>query len=440
MTGGCEGGERIDATGPAHAVPDGSTPSMAPADEPHVYRSVLPNGLRLVVRERPDGDVLAISVGIRGGSRDEADATVGAAHFMEHMYFQGTPARPDAADIDRDIEATGGWTNAWTGWESVNFQVVVPGEAFDLALDVIADQMVNSLFAADKIDKEREVVLEELNARLNAPSTRAFDSFMVDVFGTHPARNLPIGNRDTIGHSTREVLVSFRDTFFVAPNMTVAVVGNVQHDAVYEQAARAFAGLRVAPVPMRAVATLPPPVIRTRQATSPAQQARIVLGGPTRGLDSPDRYVMHVVEALLGEAGRRLEREIVDRRALASSVGAFYLELTDIGIWGVAAGTRSADVDAVVDLVRAELQRLRDEPISQPDLSEAKAYIQGNRLLHRERSVDLAEELSDGDVLGYYEPLAAFLAHIQAVTPADVQRLARSFLDPDAFTLVVLRP
>ncbi len=97
-------------------------------------------------------------------------------------------------------------------------------------------------------------------------------------------------------------------------------------------------------------------------------------------------------------------------------------------------------MDAVVDLVRAELQRLRDEPISQPDLSEAKAYIQGNRLLHRERSVDLAEELSDGDVLGYYEPLAAFLAHIQAVTPADVQRLARSFLDPDAFTLVVLRP
>src|SRR6185503_14883778 len=109
----------------------------------------------------------------------------------------------------------------------------------DLAVDVIADQMVNSLFAGEKIDKERKVVLEELNGRLNSPSSKAFDLFLLEVFGDHPAHNLPIGNRETIDHSTREVLVSFRDTYFVAGNMAVAVVGDVEHEEMFEKLDRA---------------------------------------------------------------------------------------------------------------------------------------------------------------------------------------------------------
>src|SRR4029079_17895095 len=102
----------------------GTVSSAAGApEEADVYRTVLPNGMRAIVRERPGTEVVAISVATRGGSRHERRETVGAAHFMEHMYFQGTPGRPDAADIDREIEAKGGWTNAWTGWESINFQV-----------------------------------------------------------------------------------------------------------------------------------------------------------------------------------------------------------------------------------------------------------------------------------------------------------------------------
>ena len=223
------------------AVGGNVSAAVRSADEPDVYRTVLPNGMRAVVRERPESEVVAISVGIRGGSRDERRETVGAAHFMEHMFFQGTPRRADAADLDRELEARGGWSNAWTGWESINFQVVTATDDLDLAIDVISDQMANSLFAADKIDKERRVVLEELNGRLNSPTSKAYDLFLVEVFGDHPARNLPIGNRQTINSSTREVLVSFRDTYFVAGNMAVAVVGNVKHEAIFQKLATAFA-------------------------------------------------------------------------------------------------------------------------------------------------------------------------------------------------------
>jgi predicted Zn-dependent peptidase len=422
------------------ATVGGSVISAAESEEPDVFRSVLPNGLRAIVRERPGTDVVAVSVATRGGSRDERRETVGAAHFMEHMFFQGTPRRPDAADLDREVEARGGWTNAWTGWESINFQVVTPIEDLDLAIDVIADQMVNSLFAAEKIDKERRVVLEELNGRLNSPATRAYDLFWIEVFGDHPARNLPIGNRSTIDQSTREVLVEFRDTYFVAGNMVVAVVGDVQHEAVFQKLGGAFAEMRTGPIPPKNTAPVPPLVQRLQTDTSPGQQARVIIGGPTVGYDSPDRHVLDVIEAILGESGRRLERELVDTQAIASSAYAFYYPLTDVGTWGISVGARPADVDRVIDLAKAQLRLLRDGEVAPEELDEAKAYLRGQRLLHRERSVDLAEELSEGEAVGIYEPLPTYLSRIEAVTAADIQRVANTYFDPDRLTLTILRP
>jgi predicted Zn-dependent peptidase len=416
------------------------SPAVGSAVEPDVYRAVLPNGLRAVVRERPGSEVVAISVAIRGGSRDEQRETVGAAHFMEHMFFQGTPRRPDSAELEREIEARGGWTNAWTGWESINFQVVTPVDDLDLALDVIADQMVNALFAPEKIDKERRVVLEELNGRLNSPVTKAYDLFWIEVFGDHPARNLPIGNRATIDRSTREVLVRFRDTYFVAGNMAVAVVGDVQHDTVFEKLAASFAGLRTGPVPPPNAARVPPLTARLQVDSSPGQQARIIAGGPTVGHDSADRHVHAVIDAILGESGRRLERELVDTQAIASSAYSFYFTLTDVGVWGVSVGVRPDDVDRAIDVVKAELRTLREASVAPEELDEAKAFLRGRGLIQRERSVDLAQELSDGEVLGTYEPIDQYLGRIDAVTADDIQRVARTYLDPDRLTLTILRP
>jgi zinc protease len=260
------------------------------------------------------------------------------------------------------------------------------------------------------------------------------------VFGDHPAHNLPIGNRATIDNSTRDVLTSFRDTYFVAGNMAVAVVGDVQHDAIFKQLGEAFVGMRTGPIPAKNSAPVPPLVQRLQTDGSPAQQARIIVGGPTVGYDSPDRHVLDVIEAILGESGRRLERELVDTQAIASSVYPFYYPLTDVGVWGISAGSRPGDVDRVMDLAKAELRSLRETPVTPEELDEAKAYLRGSRLINRERSVDLAEELSDGEVLGTYEPMETYLSRVDAVTAADIQRVARAYFDPERLTETILRP
>jgi predicted Zn-dependent peptidase len=400
----------------------------------------LPNGLRLMVKERPTTEVAAISVGIRGGSRDEELATVGAAHFMEHMYFQGTPERPTSQLIDREITSRGGWLNAWTGWESINFQAVVPAREFDRALDVISDILVNSLFEESKIDKERRVVLEELNRRLNSPSGHVQDVFARTIFQGHPAENLPIGNRETLARSNRDVLVKFRDTYFIASNITVAVVGNVQHDEVLPKVQTAFANMRTGPQPAFHPAQPPPTVARTVDGTAPGQQARLAMGVPAPGSANDDRYALDVLTAVMGESGRWLTNEVVEELGLASAIGVAFWELTDVGVWEVWSTTAPENLPRVQQVVLDQVRRLRDGRISDTDLEEARSYIRGSARLSQESSISQAQRLADGVAIDRYEPIDHYVERIMAVTAEEVQAVALKYLDPDRMTVVILRP
>lgn len=427
----------------ASSMLGGSDPSAAAQtslSESGLFSTTLPNGMLVLVRERPTTEVAAISVGIRGGSRDEELATVGAAHFMEHMYFQGTPRRQTSQDIDREITSRGGWLNAWTGWESINFQAVVPGTEFDRALDVISDLLVNSLFEESKIDKERRVVLEELNRRLNSPGGNVQDIFAKTIFAGHPAENLPIGNRETLARSTRDVLVGFRDTYFVASNMVVAIVGNVKHEAVFPKVAAAFSEMRQGPKPRFHAA--PPPLAQARQVedVAPGQQAWLALGVPAPGSHDDDRYALDVLVSIMGESGRQLQNEVVERRGLASSIGVAFWELTDVGVWEVYASTRPENVEPVIAVVREQLQTFRSTPVDPTALQEAKNYIRGTSRLGLESSISQAQRLADGLALGRYEPLDTYLDRIAAISVEDVQAIANKYLDPDALTVTLLKP
>src|SRR5215207_853782 len=149
-------------------------------------RNDLPNGMTVLTRERDYADVTAISISVRGGSRNEHADTVGAAHFMEHMFFQGTPSRPTSDAVFGPISARGGWLNAYTSFENINFQAVVKNEDFDLALETLGDMLVNSLFPENRNDKERKVVLKKLIRGKNDPPRYAVKWFFKNVWDEHP--------------------------------------------------------------------------------------------------------------------------------------------------------------------------------------------------------------------------------------------------------------
>ena len=403
-------------------------------------RDDLASGMTVLTRERDYADVTAISISVRGGSRNEHDDTVGAAHFMEHMFFQGTPTRPTSDAVFGPISARGGWLNAYTSFENINFQAVVKNEDFEFALDTLADMLVNSLFAEDRIDKERQVVLEELIRGKNDPRRYAVELFFRNVWDEHPARNLPIGSRETLANSDRKVLTSFRDANFLASNMVTAVVGDQKHEVVVERVAAAFERMPNGRKPEFQLAPVPPAKSRRIEETIPGTQAQIALGLPAPGANHPDTYALDILSATLGEVGRRLVGEIRDRRGLASSVGSSYSTLSDVGCWFAMVGTSPGNVEQVIELITEQMRRIRSEPLTESDLENAKSYIEGRVVLGLQTSIAFAQYLADRVAIGVEPPLEEYLRRVSSVTVADVQRVAQEYLDPDSGTLVLMRP
>jgi predicted Zn-dependent peptidase len=403
-------------------------------------RDDLPNGMTVLTRERAYADVTAISISVRGGSRNEHDDTVGAAHFMEHMFFQGTPTRPTSDAVFGPISARGGWLNAYTSFENINFQAVVKNEDFGLALDTLADMLVNSLFAEDRIDKERQVVLEELIRGKNDPRRYASELFYKNVWDEHPARNLPIGSRETLANADRKVLTAFRDANFLTTNMVTAVVGDQTHEDVVQRVAAAFERMPGGTAPTFARAPHPPAKLRRIEETTPGSQAQVVLGLPAPGADHPDTYALDVLSVAMGDVGRRLVGEIRDKRGLASGVGCWYVTLSDVGCWYASVGTSPANVDQIIELIQGEMRKVRTEPLPGSLVEDAKTYIEGRAVLSLQTSIAFAQYLADREAIGVEPPLDEYLRRVSAVTVEDVSRVAQAYLDPDLATLVLLRP
>jgi predicted Zn-dependent peptidase len=419
-------------------LPDTRSVQPPPDD---VERYVLPNGLIVLAKQRPDPDAVAIHIAVRAGSRDEDEATNGAAHFMEHMFFQGTPRRPSSLEIDRPITRRGGSLNASTQWELITFNAVVRSADVPTALDVLADILLNATFDPEALEKERRVILQELNARLNSPSTRGSDLFFQTVFAQHPARHLPGGSRETVLTISREDLLAFRQRWFLANNLAIAVVGNIAPAEAVRLVEQYFGTFPAGVLPPRATATQPFPTERTRVTVSAGNyQAHVLLGMPGPSLRDPDRYAMAVLDAAIDDAGRRLFTAIRDRRGLAYSVGSAWVGLTDAGVWLVSAGVDPENVELVTELILAEMRRLREEPLTPAELEEAKSYLEGRSVLGLETNLGQARRFSSQEVLGVREPIAAYLARIRAVTAEDVRRVAQRFFDLENYTRVVVAP
>lgn len=426
------------AMGPGSAVPP-VLPLNGLWGDDGLRRTVLPTGLTVLTRERPDTATVSLRLAVRAGSRDEDDTTSGGSHWLEHAFFLGTETRPTSQAIDNAVSAVGGVTNASTGWEHTDYWKLVPAEDFDLALDVLADQLLHSTFRPEAFERERRVVFEELKQRNDDTGTRAFDEFIRRVFVRSPLRRDPGGTIESVQAIPIPTILAYKDQRYRTGNMAVAAVGRLRHQEAVEKIERALSGLPRGPRDVR------PPVAepvqrepRLLDIDEGSRLAEMRLGWPVPGDLDADAPAMYVLEDILGTTGRRLNEEIRDRRALATSVGLAYLSFSDAGALMIFAATQPERVAPVLQLALAEVQRLRDGAVTDEDVATSLRAIAGRRALGDELNQNQAQR-AVGEVTGTIESFDEYLARLRAVRPADVQRVAQKYLDPVAHTLVVVR-
>lgn len=405
--------------------------------EDSLRRTVLPSGLTIFTQERPDTPTVALRIAARAGSRDEDDTTCGGSHWLEHAHFLGTLARPDNQAIGRAILSVGGQFNASTGWEATSFWDLVPADKFNVAVDVLSDQMLHSTFAPTAFEREKQVIVQEIKLRADSPSTHAFDQFMDLAFQTSPLRRSPAASVCLLNLPISAIL-AYRAKQYVTGNMVIAASGNLRHDDAVNRIATAFAGLAVGPRLARPAVPEPvetqPRFTETGDASAPAT---IRIGWPVVGDDNPDWPALTILSDILGSVGERLAETVRVNHAVATGVDADYLDFSDAGALMITASAPAEQVSTVNALLLEQVQRLRDGDLTDADVQEAVRATAGERAVDSElnlRQTNRATDEASGVLQSYDEVLAA----LESVTPADVQRVAQQYLDPANDSVVIL--
>ncbi len=405
-------------------------------------RHIMDNGLRVLTAPMPHAQSVTCFVMLAAGSRYENARNRGIAHFSEHMFFKGTETRPTSQDITKLIDGIGGEFNAFTGKEYTGYYVRCAAEHRDLALDVLVDMLRYSKFAEEEIEREKGVILEEINMYYDTPRDIIGSIYEELVFGDNPLGWETLGTRETIKAATRETFLDYVRPNYVPDRMVVGVGGQVGEgllDRVQELLGDMSANGKVTPPPAEVVRSEEPRVLLHHKAS---EQAHFILGVPSLPVAHPDRYALQLLYAVLGAGmSSRLFTEVRERRGLAYYVYASNSSYTDAGTLYSQAGVDLNRIDEAIETVVKELRRIVDEPVAADELEKARNLSKGRFVLQTEAPQGailfaLRREVLEGEATDTDEVLAG----LDAVTAEDVQRVAGDTLGANGLNLALIGP
>ncbi|HEY7604184.1 MAG TPA: pitrilysin family protein [Gaiellaceae bacterium] len=404
-------------------------------------RQTLPNGLRLLTAKMPQAQSVSCFVMLAAGSRYETRESSGIAHFAEHMFFKGTERRPTARDIAGEVDAIGGEFNAFTGKEYTAYYVRCAAEHRDVALDVIVDMLRHSKFDAGEIDREKGVIIEEMNMYFDTPRDFVDGVYEELVYGDHPLGWDIIGRKETVQTATRDTFLDYLGHWYKPSRMVVGVGGRTGDDLV-ERITDLLGDLEDTPTgaPLPALAAVNGS--RVKVHTKASDQAHICLGVRSKPIADPDRYVLMVLSTVLGGGmSSRLFTEVRERRGLAYYVFATNHAYTDAGSLYAQAGVDIDRIDDAVETVAAELRKIAADAVPQEELEKAKSFAKGRFALQIESPHGLIMFGLRREVLeGRAPEPEEVIAGIEAVKAGDVQRVAEDLIAADALRLAVIGP
>ena len=406
-------------------------------------RETLSNGIRVLTAPMPQAQSVACFVMLAAGSRYETRETNGIAHFAEHMFFKGTERRPTARAIAGEVDALGGEFNAFTGKEYTGFYVKCAAEHRDTALDVLVDMVRHSKFDPDEIEREKGVIVEEMNMYFDTPRDFIGGVYENLLYGDQPLGWDIIGRKETVRAATRETFLDYIERWYTPRRLVIGIGGRIDGDGLLPRLEALLGDLSrdgaAAPEPLQPLANGGG---RVKVHTKQSDQAHISLGARSLPLAHPDRYVLMVLATVLGGGmSSRLFTEVRERRGLAYYVFGTNHSYTDAGSLYAQAGVDIARVDDAVATVVGELRRVADEPVPADELEKARNFTKGRFVLQVESPhgmimFGLRREVLEGRAA---EPTDV-LAGLDAVTAEDVQRVAQQVLGGNGVNLAVIGP
>jgi predicted Zn-dependent peptidase len=406
-------------------------------------RQTLPNGVRLLSAPMPQVQSVACFIMLAAGSRYETPETSGIAHFAEHMFFKGTERRPTAQQIGLELDGIGAEFNAFTGKEYTGYYVKCSAEHRQHSFDVLVDMLRHSKFDPEEIEREKGVIVEEMNMYFDTPRDYISGVYHQLVYGDSPLGWDIIGRKETVRGATRETFLEYVDKWYRAPRMVVGVAGNFPEstrDELEALLSEVEGGEPGSPSPVQPAVDGSAPHVKVYSKES--DQAHICIGVPSYPLDHPDRYALQIVGTVLGTGmSSRLFTEVRERRGLAYYVFATNHSYTDTGSLYSQAGVDINRIDEAIETIARELRKIAVEPVPDAELEKAKNVAKGRFVLQTESPhgmimFGLRREVLEGKTP---EP-DEVLADIDAVTVEDVQRVAADVIGDKGLSLALIGP
>jgi predicted Zn-dependent peptidase len=405
-------------------------------------RHTLSNGLRVLTAPLGHAQSVACYVMFAAGSRYENASNRGIAHFAEHMFFKGTEKRPTARDIAMEVDSIGGEFNAFTSKEYTGYYIRCAGERRDQAFDVLVDMLRNSKFDSEELEREKGVIIEEMNMYVDTPRDYIGSVYEELLFGSNPLGWETLGTRETIEAASRQTFLDYLGEWYHPSRMVVGCAGSVGDDLV-----STLEGL-VGDIPD--AATGAPETATIEQTTEPqvrihrkdSDQANVALGVPSYPNDHPDRYALQLLGTVLGTGmSSRLFLEVRERRGLAYYVFAFNNSFTDAGTLYAQAGVDLKRTEEAVKVIADEFKKLADERVPADELEKARALAKGRFVLATESPNGLLVSGLRREVLeGKAAEPTEILAGLDAVTAEDVQRVAQDVIGGSGLRCAVIGP
>jgi predicted Zn-dependent peptidase len=404
-------------------------------------KTVLPNGVRIVTESFQHTKLVSVGVWLDAGSRDEHDLNNGSAHFVEHMLFKGTGKR-SAQEIAREFDVLGGSANAFTTRENTCLHATVMDSKLPILVELFKDLLGNSLFSDAEIERERQVILQEINMVEDMPDDHIHDLFAGLLWGMHPLGKTILGSQEIVAAMDAKKLREYVQKYYTTDKIVIAASGRVEHDYFVSLWLGAFDKFGQASEP--ALTRHEPPLLPSSRKiySKPLEQAHILSGTYGFSVIHADRFVYLLLNVLLGgNMSSRLFQEIREKRGLAYSIYSYISSYSDCGYLAIYLGVDRESVSESLDLTAQEISLMQQAPVSEMEMANAKDFVKSNLFLSMENMEAIMTRIARNELyFGKYIPFQEVVESIDRVSGEDIQKLSSKIFGRQDLTVAGLGP